>query len=114
MAIVKQPPINVSQKHYQELITLLEKYMPNTCIWAYGSRIKGNAKTHSDLDLVAFSKPEQQTALFNLKEAFEESNLPFRVDLFSWDEIPEDFQNNIKKNKVVIYNGETTQQIKKL
>lgn len=81
---------------------LLQQYLPNTEIWAYGSRVNGTAKTYSDLDLVAFARAEQSTAIFELKEAFEESNLPFRVDLFRWDEIPEQFQHNIKKNKVLI------------
>ncbi|GHU15357.1 hypothetical protein FACS1894163_01780 [Spirochaetia bacterium] len=40
-----------------------------------------------------------------LKEAFEESNLPFRVDLLEWDGIPERFRENIKAEYVVISGG---------
>ena len=36
-----------------------------------------------------------------LREAFEESDLPFRVDFFVWDEIPEIFHENIKSEYVV-------------
>ena len=34
--------------------------------------------------------------VFELKEAFEESDLPFRVDFFVWDEVPEKFHKNIR------------------
>jgi len=94
--------IDLSLEQYQMLITLLKQYLPNTEVWAYGSRVKGTSSSYSDLDLVAFTSPAQQSAVFDLKEAFEESDLPFRVDLFSWDEIPEQFQKNIKKDKVLL------------
>jgi len=68
----------------------------------YGSQVKGTTSSYSDLDLVAFTCSSQQSAVFDLKEAFEESNLPFRVDLFSWDEIPGQFQKNIKKDKMLL------------
>lgn len=80
-------------------------FIPDTEVWAYGSRVKGTAKSYSDLDLIVFTKPEQRRAQFDLEEAFEESDLPFRVDLFSWDEIPEQFQENIKRNKVLLYSS---------
>ncbi len=92
---------------------LLNQYLPDTEVWAYGSRVKGTANTYSDLDLVAFTTAEQKTAFYNLKEAFEESNLPFRVDLFSWDEIPEQFHNNIKKEKIILSGGMGCQPMSK-
>lgn len=97
--------IDVSIEQYQILIALLKQYLPNTEVWAYGSRVKGTAKPYSDLDLVALTSSDQQPTLFELKEAFEESDLPFRVDLFSWDEIPEQFKENIKKDKVLLFSS---------
>ncbi|NOQ77584.1 MAG: nucleotidyltransferase domain-containing protein [Methylococcaceae bacterium] len=82
--------------------SFLKQYLPNTEVWAYGSRVKGTASSYSDLDLVAFTCSSQQSAVFDLKEAFEESDLPFRVDLFSWGEIPKQFQENIKRDKVLL------------
>lgn len=82
----------LSSEQYKVLKALLNKYLPDTEVWAYGSRVKGTAKSYSDLDLVVFTKPEQPIAQFDLKEAFEASDLPFRVDLFCWDEIPEQFK----------------------
>ncbi|WP_148307620.1 nucleotidyltransferase family protein [endosymbiont of unidentified scaly snail isolate Monju] len=37
----------------------------------------------SDLDLVVFAGPAQKNVVAELREAFEENELPFRVDLFT-------------------------------
>lgn len=37
-----------------------------------------------------------------LRDAFEESSIPFRVDLFSWDEVPEEFKDNIERECLVL------------
>jgi len=71
-------------------------------VWVYGSRAKQTSGPRSDLDLVVFSQTEQQRQVANLREAFEESNLPFRVDLFVWDEVPANFRNVIEKDHVVL------------
>lgn len=85
---------------------LLKRHIPNTIVWAYGSRVKGNAKPSSDLDLVAFVGTKQTLAISKLREAFDESNLPFRVDLFIWDQIPDVFKATIRKSHVIIQNGQ--------
>ena len=56
----------------------------------------------SDLDLVVFASPAQQNAVAELREAFAESDLPFRVDLFVWDEMPASFRENIHSRHVVM------------
>ncbi len=81
---------------------LLQRRLPETEIWAYGSRVKGTAKPWSDLDLVVFANSDQRNAVAELREAFEESDLPFRVDLFIWNDIPESFRENIEKEHVVL------------
>lgn len=98
----KQQNIDLPKKHYKTVKDLLETYLPNTEVWAYGSRVKGTSRPLSDLDLVAFAGKDQQKALATLKEAFEESNLPFRVDLFAWDDIPKSFHKQIKEDHIVL------------
>lgn len=98
----KHHNIDLTPEQRAEIDALLEGYLPDTEIWAYGSRVKGTAKDSSDLDLVALTSPEQSMALYELKEAFEASYLPFRVDLFAWDEIPESFRKNIEAERVVL------------
>ena len=51
---------------------------------------------------VAFAKPEQSPRVAELREAFEEGNLPFRVDLFVWDDVPKGFRKRIETAHVVL------------
>ncbi len=94
--------IDISAEQHQTVLSLLEKHLPNTTAWVYGSRAKWTARPQSDLDMVVFATPKQDSQVFNLREAFEESNLPFRVDLFVRDELPERFRKNIKRECVVM------------
>ncbi len=93
--------IDITSKQKELILNLLERYLPNTPVWVYGSRVKGTARPQSDLDMVVFATTVQELQVSNLKEAFEESDLPFRVDLFVWDEIPETFRKNIEAERVV-------------
>lgn len=97
----EQSSIDLSLEQYQTVKRLLKKYIPNIEVWAYGSRVKWTSTPESDLDLVAFSTLKQKQAIADLKEAFEESKLIFRVDLFIWDEIPQQFHDNIEIEKVI-------------
>ena len=96
----KQLDLNAAER--QCVRALLQRHLPHTEVWVYGSRAKGCARPSSDLDLVVFTAPEQQLAVEDLREAFEESDLPFRVDLFVWDELPESFRKNIEQEHVVL------------
>ncbi len=86
----------LSDAEVAEVRACFQQYLPGTAVWAYGSRVTGNAKPYSDLDLVAFSESNQQMHISELREAFEESSLPFRVDLFVWEQMPESFRGNIQ------------------
>ena len=94
--------IDVTSDQKKIIHDLLKRYLPNTTIWVYGSRVKWTARPNSDLDMVAFVSTKQHTQFYNLKEAFEESDLPFKVDFFIWDEVPEQFHKNIKSKYVVL------------
>ncbi len=96
--------ININSKDLETIKALLRQYLPGTLVWAYGSRVNQAGHSFSDLDIVVFSKAEQQDDIFDLKVAFENAFLPFRIDLHCWDEIPDSFKKNIKRNYVVLQN----------
>ena len=95
-------PIDITADQYKTILSLLERHLPNTAAWVYGSRVKWTSRPQSDLDLVVFATPEQNHHVSDLREAFEESNLPFRVDLFVWDAVPEKFRKHIKRDHVAL------------
>ena len=96
--------IDITAAERSTLLALLELHLPNTTAWVYGSRAKGTSTPQSDLDLVVFSTPEQRRQVGDLREAFEESNLPFRVDLFGWDDVPNSFRTAIGAQHVALVN----------
>ena len=94
--------IDITAKQRQTVLALLARHLPSTTAWVYGSRAKWTSRPQSDLDMVVFATPEQADRVSNLREAFEESNLPFRVDLFVWDAVPEQFRKEIEREHVVL------------
>ena len=84
------------------VLDLTSAHLPGTEIWAYGSRVRGNNRRYSDLDLVTFLNPDQRALAEDLREAFEESDLPIRVDLFLWDDLPDSFKTQISKEYSVL------------
>ena len=94
--------IDITAEQRKTVLALLARHLPNTTAWVYGSRVKWTARPQSDLDLVVFATPEQAGRVSDLREAFEESNLPFRMDLFVWDTVPEQFRKAIEAEHVVL------------
>ena len=94
--------IDIETRERATIARLLRRHLPGVNVWAYGSRVRWNARPQSDLDLVAFASPEQRSAVLQLREAFEKSPLPFSVDLLIWDDLPESFHGNIKSEYVVM------------
>ncbi|MCY4262084.1 MAG: nucleotidyltransferase domain-containing protein [Candidatus Dadabacteria bacterium] len=102
--------IDISSDHHRILLDLLEKHLPNTRVWVYGSRARFTAQKNSDLDMVVFALSGQRRQVGDLREAFEESDLPFRVDLFVWDDVPERFRRKIESDHVtLVYSDHETQ-----
>ena len=99
--------IDLRADEHREIARLLQHHLPETEVWAYGSRVKGAARPASDLDLVTFASAGQKEAVSRLREAFDESPLPFRVDLSVWDKVPEEFRKNIEEARVVVQEEKT-------
>ena len=82
---------------------ILVEQVPGLEVRAFGSRVTGGAKPYSDLDLVVVG--EQALPLdvyFRLKDRFEESNLPIRVDVLDWHRISEEFRQLIEQGFQII------------
>jgi predicted nucleotidyltransferase len=101
--------IDLAPHHLEKVRTILGKYVPQCEVRAFGSRVNGPAKRYSDLDLavVASGKLSDDT-LRHLKEAFEESDLPFRVEVLDWHATSPDFQEVIAKAYEVIQGSKLT------
>ncbi len=88
-------------KNDQEIInTILQKYRNNFEFFAFGSRVKGNHKKYSDLDLAVIDL--KKTGLTKLQNEFDDSNLSITVDIVDLDTISEDFKKLIEDEKIAI------------
>jgi predicted nucleotidyltransferase len=99
------PTLDLPAKYLSMLLQALDAHVPDAEVWAYGSRVKGQAHDGSDLDLV-LRNPVQlgrpQERLYALRDALEESNLPILVEVLDWARLPEEFRREIRRSHVVV------------
>lgn len=97
--------LGLTLETYRELVRLLEQCVPDAEVWAYGSRVSGQAREASDLDLVLVRDttaiPVGQ-GLAGLKASLSESNLPILVDVHEWENLPEPFRQEIARQHTVL------------
>jgi predicted nucleotidyltransferase len=101
--------IDLAPPYLEKVRSILSEYVPGCEVRAFGSRLTGTARHYSDLDLaVASAVKLSDDTLRHLKEAFEESDLPFRVDVLDWHTISPEFQRIIEKQYDVIQEPKPT------
>lgn len=93
-------------EHLKIVRRILEGLVPDKTVWAFGSRVEGGAKDHSDLDLAIVS----DTALSideigRLREAFAESDIPFRVDIVDTASVSGKLKDRIAAVHEVVRDG---------
>jgi uncharacterized protein len=97
MPLLSRKMIDLSPIHTAIIKQILEKELPNDEVVIFGSRVNGTAKPYSDIDLAVISKEGlNKSKLWELREAFEESDLPFSVDILDWNRLSKSFQDSIK------------------
>ena len=95
--------IDVSPEQLKTVTGILAQFVPECEVRAFGSRVNGNPKPYSDLDLAVIGNEKISIRILGqLREAFEASELSFRVDVLDWNAISESFQNIIAQNYKVI------------
>jgi len=97
--------IDLEPKHLKIVEDILKKYFScSVDICIFGSRVTGRAKKYSDLDLaIDFnSRLMPMSLLADLLHDFEESSLPYKVDIVDWNAIDESFKKNIAADRVFI------------
>lgn len=100
-------PLALTDGQLQEVLQILQLHVPELEVRVFGSRAKGTAKPYSDLDLALMTQaPLTLAQLALLNEAFDESSLPFKVDLVDWAATSAGFQGLILEGSVLIKAGQ--------
>ena len=97
------PLIDVAPEPLAIVMAILDRYVPDREIRAIGSRVTGSAKCFSDLDLVIGGPSSLDLAtLARMREDFEESSLPFVVDVVEWATASDSFRRLIDAQAVLL------------
>ncbi|MBI4026367.1 MAG: nucleotidyltransferase domain-containing protein [Verrucomicrobia bacterium] len=99
------PKLDLHPTYRQVLLEVLAAHVPDAEVWAYGSRVNGQAHEGSDLDLVVRNPDrldQPQRRLYALRDALTESDLPILVEVLDWARIPEDMRREIERQHVVV------------
>ena len=103
MSLPEMPPLDLNPQDWAIVRDILEAHVPQFEVWAFGSRVKWTAKEYSDLDLALVTdKPLDWSVSTALAEAFDESDIPIKVDLVDWASTSAAFRQIIEKDKVVV------------
>ncbi len=88
--------MTLKPEHHKIVRDILARHLPGREVRIFGSRATGSAKPHSDIDLVIMGDELLPvTAMRILRDAFEDSDLPFQVDLVEWEGTSEEFRRVI-------------------
>jgi type I restriction enzyme S subunit len=100
--MLTQPAIDMSPECWRVVSHLVQRFLPEHQVWAFGSRATWTAKPFSDLDLVVFGdEPLSLALMVEMREAFQESALPFKVDVLDWHAVSPTFRAVIDSHKVL-------------
>ncbi len=94
--------VDIPARHLDMVRRVLRAHLPHGVrVWVFGSRACGAAKRSSDLDL-ALEGPAKldQKLLAALEDAFEDSDLPYTVDLVDLKAIGGAFERNVLAQRV--------------
>ena len=99
-------PIDVSPGDLETVQRILQEHVPELEVRAFGSRVSWTARETSDLDLALMTtQPLDLLRVAKMREAFDESDLPFRVDLVDWASTSKNFRKVIEREYVTIAEG---------
>ena len=95
--------VHLDLRHRTMIEQMLREYLPGETVWCFGSRVHGRGlKRFSDLDLVVRDEEDMHAQLGKLRDAFEASDLPIKVDLSEWNQLPDWLKQDILEEYVVL------------
>ena len=97
--------VTVDEQSAKEILGILKRFLAtDTQVYAFGSRVKGTNKRFSDLDLALKSSNTILQSVFDsLNIAFENSLLPFKVDIIDLNNVDSEFKKAIFDDLIRIF-----------
>ena len=100
--VTKKPFID---RYQAMIIEILEEKLAGmkAKVYLYGSRARGTEYEVSDIDLAIKSKDLSAIQLSQLKEAFHESHIPYKIDLVDFNKVDKDLKENVQKEGILVW-----------
>ena len=94
-------PVDIRPDHLEIVQGILREHLPvGVKVWVFGSRASWTTKDSSDLDLALEGKDRLNAQLLGaLKDAFEESSLPYTVDVVDLHRIGDSFRQIVESQR---------------
>lgn len=94
------PGVVLTEDELRTVTQVLASLVPQHHAMAFGSRVRVGAeaaplKAHADLDIALVGPPLLPHDMFALRDAFSESDLPFRVDICMHDDLPPQWRGSV-------------------
>lgn len=95
--------LSLSNKYVMLVKEILAKHVSDYEIRVFGSRISGAHKEYSDLDLVIMNdQPLDVQVRTQLRNDFEESVIPIKIDFVEWADLSDSFKKIIEEKNEVL------------
>lgn len=90
---MSEPHLALTPDQLHSVQAVLNTFAPGCRALVFGSRVRFDSeaqalKPHADLDIALAGTPLSRHDMFVLRDAFSESDLPFRVDVLMRDDLP--------------------------
>ena len=97
-------PVDIRPDHQETVQEILRSHLPaGVEVWVFGSRANWTTTDSSDLDLaVAGSAKLDYRVMADLEIAFEESDLPYTVDVIDLNNVSDAFNQIVKNQRVAL------------
>ncbi len=93
--------IHLESEYLKIILDIVAKHELTKAVYVFGSRARGDHKKYSDLDLAIKNEtPLPAQTLVKMKDDFENSQLPFTVDVIEWSKITPEFKKNIENDLI--------------
>jgi len=94
----------LSDRDVKTLQDIFKKYPDVKNVFVFGSRAKGTYKQGSDIDLAIMNEWVKDTLICKMKSDFEDSSLPYTVDLVNYHTLKHpELKNHIDRVGVPLF-----------
>ena len=94
--------IDLEKKYIDFIKQTVNKFLHDYKLYIFGSRVKNRAKEYSDIDIAIDSFELTSEVKSKLEAYFENSTLPYEVDIVNLNTISDDFKKIIENDLVKI------------